>query len=80
MRDKRVIIRQKEDCLFLIMNNKANSMSPSFIREIHSALSQVEEMQKEEQRYKTVVLTSTSKKIFSAGLDLKYIQKNSSHD
>ena len=49
LKSKRVLLREKEDCLFLIMNHKANSMSPSFIRELHSALSEAERRQKETQ-------------------------------
>lgn len=74
---EQLAIRAKDDVLFLIMNNKVNLFNPTFIRLFHDKLDEIEKMQKDG-KYCCLVITSSSDRFFSTGLDLGFISKSQS--
>jgi hypothetical protein len=42
LKEQKLIIREKNNCLFLIMNNKVNVFNLNFIRSIHEKLNEIE--------------------------------------
>ena len=63
-----VILKSKDGIFFLLLNRKANSFNPQFMRRIHEALDKVEQHEGD-----TCLVTISLQKIFSGGIDLKHL-------
>ena len=63
-----VILKNKDGVFFLLLNRKANSFNPAFMRQIHEALDKVEQHEGD-----TCLVTISLQKIFSGGIDLKHL-------
>jgi enoyl-CoA hydratase/carnithine racemase len=64
-----VVLKREGDVFWLILNNKMNNFNPEFIRQIDAKLDEV--LQSEGAA--CLVTTSSHPKVFSSGLDLKYL-------
>lgn len=64
---KPVILKQKGDVFYLLLNTKANAMTKDFVRAINAEIDKVEANEGP-----TSMVTVSLSKLFSGGLDLKY--------
>lgn len=64
---KPVILKQKGDVFYLLLNTKANAFTKEFVRAIQASIDQVEANDGP-----TAMVTVSLSKLFSGGLDLKY--------
>jgi enoyl-CoA hydratase/carnithine racemase len=65
---KPVFTKSKGDVFYLILNTKANTFTKPFVRQIHAELDIIEANDGP-----TAMVTVSFSKMFSGGLDLKYI-------
>lgn len=63
-----VILKQKNDVFYLLLNTKANAFTKDFVRAIHAQVDKVEANDGP-----TAMVTVSLSKLFSGGLDLKYV-------
>lgn len=64
---KSVILKQKGDVFYLLLNTKANAATKDFVRAINVEIDKVEANEGP-----TAMVTVSLSKLFSGGLDLKY--------
>ena len=62
------ILKQKGNVFYLLLNTKANTFTRPFIRDIHRQLDKVEANEGP-----TTLVTLSTAKLFSGGLDLKVL-------
>jgi enoyl-CoA hydratase/carnithine racemase len=62
-----VILKQKNDVFYLLLNTKANAYTKEFVRAIQAEIDKVEANDGP-----TAMVTVSLSKLFSGGLDLKY--------
>lgn len=63
-----VILKQKQDVFYLLLNTKANAFSKDFVRAIQAKINEVEAYDGP-----TALVTVSLSKMYSGGLDLKYV-------
>ncbi len=67
--------KQKGEVFYLLLNTKANAFNKPFIRQIHAQIDKIEA-----NSGPTAMVTLSLSKLFSGGLDLKYISNLESED
>jgi Delta3-Delta2-enoyl-CoA isomerase len=61
-----VILKQRGEVFYMLLNTKANTFTKDFVRAIHAALDQVEANDGP-----TALITLSLSKLFSGGIDLR---------